>query len=48
MMKNQEKGSNHIYHQRKAQLDALNGEYNGWWIYEYCKDAIIRYQPKGR
>ena len=31
-MKNQKKGSNYIYHQRKAQLDALNGEYNGWYV----------------
>tara|TARA_B100000519_G_C14066149_1_gene354495 strand:+ start:67 stop:216 length:150 start_codon:yes stop_codon:yes gene_type:complete len=25
---------------RKAQLDALNGKYNGWWIYAYFKEIL--------
>ena len=36
------------HEKRKAELDKLNGKYNGWWIYAYYKDILFKYVPRGK
>ena len=31
---------NKTHERRKKALDALNGEYNGWWIYQYYSSIL--------
>jgi len=38
MMANKKRNSTH--QRRKEALDALNGEYNGWWIYQYYRGVL--------
>ena len=31
---------NKTYERRKKAIDALNGEYNGWWYYQYFRATL--------
>ena len=33
------------HEKRKKMLDDLNGEYNGWWIYQYYRDILGGNRP---
>ena len=34
------KKENSTHKRRREALNALNGEYNGWWIYQYYRGVL--------
>jgi len=44
-MNSKQKNKTHndqYYIKRKKTLEPFNGKYNGWWYYQYFKEAVMK------